>query len=52
VDIKRYARVEKVPGGEIEESKVLNGVMVNKVRSSSFLGDSWDPLLRSAPGGA
>lgn len=30
MDIKRYARVEKVPGGEIEESKVLNGVMVNK----------------------
>ncbi|PPQ98015.1 hypothetical protein CVT26_003077 [Gymnopilus dilepis] len=30
VDIKRYARVEKVPGGEIEESKVLNGVMINK----------------------
>lgn len=30
VDIKRYARVEKVPGGEIEESQVLNGVMVNK----------------------
>jgi T-complex protein 1 subunit gamma len=23
VDIKRYARVEKVPGGEIEESRVL-----------------------------
>ncbi|KAG8970209.1 T-complex protein 1 subunit gamma [Tulasnella sp. 419] len=30
VDIKRYARVEKVPGGEIEDSKVLDGVMVNK----------------------
>ncbi|KAF7967890.1 hypothetical protein HWV62_32796 [Athelia sp. TMB] len=30
VDIKRYARVEKVPGGEIEQSRVLNGVMVNK----------------------
>ena len=30
VDIKRYARVEKIPGGEIEDSKVLNGVMVNK----------------------
>jgi T-complex protein 1 subunit gamma len=28
VDIKRYARVEKVPAGEIEDSKVLNGVMV------------------------
>jgi T-complex protein 1 subunit gamma len=30
VDIKRYARVEKIPGGEIEDSKVLRGVMVNK----------------------
>ncbi|OCF59744.1 T-complex protein 1 subunit gamma [Kwoniella mangroviensis CBS 10435] len=30
VDIKRYARVEKVPGGEIEESRVLSGVMINK----------------------
>ncbi|KKY38082.1 putative t-complex protein 1 subunit gamma [Diaporthe ampelina] len=30
VDTKRYARVEKVPGGEIEDSKVLDGVMLNK----------------------
>ena len=30
VDIKRYARVEKVPGGEIENSRVLSGVMLNK----------------------
>lgn len=30
VDIKRYAKVEKVPGGEIEDSVVLDGVMVNK----------------------
>ncbi|KAM0503989.1 T-complex protein 1 subunit gamma [Verticillium nonalfalfae] len=30
VDIKRYARIEKVPGGEIEDSRVLDGVMVNK----------------------
>ena len=30
VDLKRYARVEKVPGGEIEESRVLDGVMINK----------------------
>lgn len=30
VDIKRYARVEKVPGGAIEDSRVLDGVMVNK----------------------
>lgn len=30
IDIKRYAKVEKVPGGAIEESEVLDGVMVNK----------------------
>ena len=30
VDIKRYAKVEKVPGGELEDSRVLNGIMVNK----------------------
>ncbi|XP_002736837.1 T-complex protein 1 subunit gamma-like [Saccoglossus kowalevskii] len=30
IDIKRYAKVEKVPGGTIEDSKVLKGVMINK----------------------
>lgn len=30
IDIKRYARVEKVPGGEIEDSRTLDGVMLNK----------------------
>ncbi|KAF2832510.1 T-complex protein 1 subunit gamma [Ophiobolus disseminans] len=30
VDIKRYARIEKIPGGEIEDSEVLDGVMLNK----------------------
>ena len=30
IDLKRYARVEKVPGGEIEDSYVLDGVMLNK----------------------
>lgn len=30
VDVKRYARVEKVPGGEIEDSEVLDGLMLNK----------------------
>lgn len=30
IDIKRYARIEKVPGGTIEESEVLDGVMLNK----------------------
>lgn len=30
VDIKRYAKVEKIPGGEISDSRVLRGVMFNK----------------------
>lgn len=30
IDIKRYAKVEKLPGGDLEESRVLNGVMFNK----------------------
>lgn len=30
VDIKRYAKVEKIPGGSIEDSEILSGVMLNK----------------------
>jgi len=30
VDIKRYAKVEKIPGGEISDCKVLSGLMFNK----------------------
>lgn len=30
IDIKRYAKVEKMPGGELEDCKVLNGVMFEK----------------------
>ncbi|XP_053718384.1 T-complex protein 1 subunit gamma [Synchiropus splendidus] len=30
IDIKNYAKVEKVPGGIMEDSRVLSGVMVNK----------------------
>lgn len=30
IDIKRYAKVEKIPGGAAEESMVLDGVMFNK----------------------
>lgn len=30
VDIKRYAKIEKIPGGSIEDSQVLDGVMFNK----------------------
>nr|AAP06374.1 hypothetical protein [Schistosoma japonicum] len=30
IDIKRYAKVEKIPGGSVEDSVVLDGVMINK----------------------
>jgi len=30
IDIKRYAKVEKVPGGDITDCKVISGVMINK----------------------
>lgn len=30
VDIKRYAKVEKIPGGELDDAKVLKGVMFQK----------------------
>jgi T-complex protein 1 subunit gamma len=30
IDIKRYAKIEKIPGGSIEDSEVLDGVMFNK----------------------
>jgi T-complex protein 1 subunit gamma len=31
IDIKRYCRIEKIPGGAIEDSKVVKGVVLNKV---------------------
>ncbi|CAD2220758.1 T-complex protein 1 subunit gamma [Angomonas deanei] len=30
IDIKRYAKVEKIPGGSLYDSEVLDGVMFNK----------------------
>lgn len=30
VDVKRYCRIEKIPGGELTDCKVLDGVMFNK----------------------
>lgn len=30
IDIKKYARIEKIPGGSIEDSRVLRGVLLNK----------------------
>jgi len=30
IDTKRYVRIEKIPGGEIEESQLIMGVILNK----------------------
>mmetsp|Transcript_58166 Transcript_58166/g.100975 ORF Transcript_58166/g.100975 Transcript_58166/m.100975 type:complete len:555 (+) Transcript_58166:122-1786(+) len=30
IDVKRYAKVEKIPGGELTQCEVLDGVMFNK----------------------
>merc|ERR1712187_693192 len=30
IDIKRYAKVEKIPGGDLSQCEVLDGVMFNK----------------------
>lgn len=30
VDVKRYARIEKIPGGEVTDSAVLEGILLNK----------------------
>ncbi|XP_076257855.1 chaperonin containing TCP1 subunit 3 [Rhynchophorus ferrugineus] len=30
IDIKRYAKVEKIPGGSLDDSEILRGVMLNK----------------------
>ena len=31
IDIKKYAKVEKLPGGSLEDCRVLSGVMFQKV---------------------
>lgn len=30
VDVKRFARVERIPGGELHECRVLDGILINK----------------------
>jgi len=30
IDVKRYIKVEKIPGGDLSESRVLDGIMLNK----------------------
>mmetsp|Transcript_3609 Transcript_3609/g.13790 ORF Transcript_3609/g.13790 Transcript_3609/m.13790 type:complete len:571 (-) Transcript_3609:102-1814(-) len=30
IDVKRYAKIEKIPGGSFSDCKVLDGVMMNK----------------------
>ena len=35
IDIKKYCKVEKIPGGSLEDCRVLKGVMFNKVGQRS-----------------
>ncbi|KAK6029027.1 T-complex protein 1, gamma subunit [Ostertagia ostertagi] len=37
IDIKRYCRIEKIPGGTIEDCRVIKGVVLNKVCSMLFI---------------
>lgn len=30
IDVKRYVRVEKIPGGHLDDSRVLDGIILNK----------------------
>jgi T-complex protein 1 subunit gamma len=32
IDIKKYIKIEKIPGGSVEDCRVLKGVMFNKAR--------------------
>lgn len=36
VDIKKYVKVEKIPGGSLDDCRVLAGVMFNKARALLF----------------
>lgn len=56
VDIKRYARVEKVPGGEVEDDRVLDGVMLDKsflenTAATVGIGSAWWPRSTGAAPG-
>lgn len=45
VDIKKYVKVEKIPGGSLDDCRVLAGVMFNKAGAlgplSSVLDQPW-----------
>lgn len=46
IDTKRYVRVEKIPGGEVLDSRVLDGVMLNKdVVHPKMLRERRDPRV-------
>ena len=36
IDTKKYAKVEKLPGGSLEDCRVLSGVMFQKVGLAYF----------------
>jgi T-complex protein 1 subunit gamma len=46
VDLKRYARVEKIPGGDLADCEVLSGVMFNKdVTHHKMRADKTNPRI-------
>ena len=44
IDIKRYCRIEKIPGGTIEDCKVVKGVILNKVGAFFYSMDRFRML--------
>ncbi|KAG0487397.1 hypothetical protein HPP92_009492 [Vanilla planifolia] len=44
VDIKKYIKVEKVPGGQLEDSKVLKGE--NQTNAELVKEEDWEVLLK------
>lgn len=36
IDIKKYIKIEKIPGGSVEDCRVLKGVMFNKASNDKY----------------
>ena len=54
IDIKNYAKVEKIPGGTIEDCKVLKGEYLASVKQpricQSAICDLWRSHQKQTPG--
>ena len=44
VDVKRYVRIEKIPGGELSDCCVLDGVMFNKGKRHNWPSSGFQVL--------